>query len=597
MTDQPTSTSTAAAASAGGIPPWRANYCPDVNFDAEIPAKPLYALIDEAAQRFGDRPAMDFMDKKVTYAETLAMVNRVAAGLQAMGVKKGSRVGMFLPNCPYFVYFYFGVLKAGGTVVNFNPLYTQPEVEKQIADSGTDIMVTLDLKALYDKLAVIQEAGKLKTIIVCPMSAVLPFPKNLLFPLVKRKEVATLRPGAGTVRFRDVVSHGQQPAPVEIDPKRDIAVLQYTGGTTGIPKGAMLSHYNCFANAVQARLWFAPAREGEEKMLAVLPFFHVFAMTALMNLGIRVGAEIVMMPRFELDPTMAAVTKKKVTVIGAVPTIFSAMANHKDLAKYDLTSVRLCISGGAPLPLEVKAKFEKVTGCVLVEGYGLTESSPVAFCNPLTGKVKAGAIGLPVPQTYFELRSLDDPTVKVTDGEKGELCLKGPQVMLGYWMRPDETARVLMPDGFLRTGDVGFMDEDGYVHLVDRIKDVVICGGYNVYPRVVEEAIYEHPEVLEVTVIGIPDEYRGETVKAFVVRRPGSTLTPEMLGQFLSSRLSPIELPKQIEFRDSLPKSMIGKLSKKELVAEEKARFEAQMAARKGGSPAEQAQVGQKQAG
>jgi long-chain acyl-CoA synthetase len=360
----------------------------------------------------------------------------------------------------------------------------------------------------------------------------------------------------------------QKPA---IDPLNDVAVLQYTGGTTGTPKGAMLTHANVSINCRQGALWAPNLVPGQERTLAALPFFHVFAMTAVMNFALAQGAELVIMPRFVLDEAMALITKTKPTVMPGVPTMFIAMLNHPKLKTFDLSSLKFCLSGGAPLPVDVKEKFERLTGCKVVEGYGLSEASPSVTCNPVDGPVKEGSIGQPLPGTIVSLRDLADPSKEVVLGEKGEICVKGPQVMKGYWKRPEETANQFVGE-YLRTGDVGIMDEDGFIFIVDRIKDLIICSGYNVYPRRIEEAIYEHPAVEEVTVIGIKDDYRGEAPKAFIKLKAGAHATAEDIKQHLVAKLSKIEMPSEIEFRDRLPKTMIGKLSKKELKAEEEAR-------------------------
>ena len=551
--------------------PWERTYPADVDYHAALPCRPLYELMDEAARQFADRPCLDFLGKRSTYREIASLVDRAARGFQEMGVRKGVRVGLFLPNTPYFVICYFGILKAGGTVVNFNPLYAERELKHQIADSGVETMVTLDLAVLYDKMARMLDEAGLKRIVVCPMAEILPFPKNWLFPVAKRKELAAVRKDDTTVPFRRLVGNDGRPAPVVIDPAEDVAVLQYTGGTTGVPKGAMLTHANLYANTVQCSLWFVGAQPGQERMLGVLPFFHVFAMTVVMNLSIRFGAEIIMLPRFDLDQVMQTIHDKKPTLFPAVPTIYTAINHHKDLAKFDVSSIRFCFSGGAPLPVEVKEAFERNTGCILVEGYGLSESSPVATGNPLRGVNKPGSIGLPIPGTIIEVVSLDEPRRVLPPGEKGEVCIRGPQVMKGYWNKPQETAETLV-DGRLHTGDVGTMDEDGYVFIVDRIKDMILCSGFNVYPRNVEEAIYLHPAVAECVVAGVPDEYRGQTVKAYVRLLDGEALSKEDLCAFLKDKLSPIEMPKIVEFRGELPKTMIGKLNRKALLEEEKAK-------------------------
>ncbi len=356
--------------------------------------------------------------------------------------------------------------------------------------------------------------------------------------------------------------------PTSIDPSSEVAVLQYTGGTTGTPKGAMLTHANVYLNVRQVAAWCPDLERGTEKVLGVLPFFHVFAMTVVMNFGIAMAAEIVIMPRFVLDEALKLIDKARPSIMPGVPTLFNAILNHPKIKSHDLTSLEFCLSGGAPLPLEVKQKFEAVTGRRLVEGYGLSEASPVVTVNPLEGTVKTGSIGLPLPGTIVSLRDLGDPSREVARGERGEICIAGPQVMRGYWKKPAETA-AQFAGTYLRTGDVGVMDEDGFFFIVDRIKELIICSGYNVYPRRVEEAIYEHPAVEEVTVIGVADKYRGEAPKAFIKLKAGMTATAQDIMRHLEPKLSKIELPAEIEFRDALPKTMIGKLSKKELKAEE----------------------------
>lgn len=567
------------AQASNSVPIWAKMYPPGVDWNKVIEPKPLYSILDDAVARFGNRPAANFMGKRTTYAEIGDLVSRAAKGFQAAGVTKGSRVGLFLPNTPYYVVCYFALLKCGAVVVNFNPLYAERELIVNIDDSGVELMVTLDLAQLYDKLAKLRGATCLKRILVCPMAGILPFPKNLLFPIVKRREIAKPARDGSTLRWADIIGNDGRFTPVPIDPEEDLAVLQYTGGTTGIPKGAMLTHANLYANAEQATCWFEGMVPGQDRMLGVLPFFHVFAMTAVMNLSIRAAAEIIMLPRFELATVMKTIHDLKPTLFPAVPTIYTAIANYPDRTKFDLSSLKRCISGGAPLPVEVKHAFEAATGCKLVEGYGLSESSPIATCNPLFGVNKAGSIGIPVPRTVIEIVSLEDRTTVLPVGERGEVCIRGPQVMKGYWNRPEESAEALA-GGRLHTGDVGTMDEDGYTFIVDRIKDMILCSGFNVYPRNVEEAIYLHPAVEECIVAGVPDPYRGQTVKAYIKLRVGQTLTAEALVEFLHDKLSPIEMPKLVEFRDApLPKTLIGKLSRKALLEEEEAKAQPQAAA------------------
>lgn len=573
-----------ATASAGGTgsgpatraePRWLRSYPADVVWDRTFEAKPLYCLLDRAAAEFGARPATNFLGRVTTYADLGRQVDHVAAGLQRLGVTKGSKVGLFLPNSPTFIVYYHAVLKAGGTVVNYNPLYTVDELAFQIRDSGTDIMVTLDLKLLFDKVEALLKSGVLNRAIVASFAALLPPAKSVLFRLFRGKELA--RPSASPVHDRitldaSVAADHGPPRPVTIDPYEDVAVLQYTGGTTGTPKGAMLTHANAYINTLQVASWAPELEDGVERVLGVLPFFHVFAMTVVMNYALAKASEIIIMPRFVLNDALKLIVQTRPTVMPGVPTLFTALMNHPKIKSFDLSSLKFCLSGGAPLPVEVKEGFERLTGCKLVEGYGLSEASPVVTCNPVVGKTRSGKIGIPLPATYVSLRSLDDPAIEVPQGEKGEVCIAGPQVMKGYWNKPQETAAVFTPDGFLRTGDVARMDEDGFFSIEDRIKDLIICSGYNVYPRQIEERIYEIPEVEEVTVIGIKDSYRGEAPKAFIKLKEGRTTTAEAVMAYLETKLSRIELPAEIEFRASLPKTMIGKLSKKELKQEEAAR-------------------------
>ena len=551
--------------------PWLHHYPEGIDWSTSLTSRALNEYIDDAEIRFAARPAIDFLGRKTTYAQLATHIRQAAKGFQDMGVTKGSRVGLCLPNTPYSVICYFGALRAGATVVNYNPLYVERELAFQISDSETEIMVTMDLKLLYPKVAaMLSQTESLKQIVVCRMAPILPPLKGLLFGIVKRKEIAAITDDDTTMRFEDLINNDGQPEEVEIDIEQDIAVLQYTGGTTGRSKGAMLTQANLSANISQMLSWFPGLRPGEEKIVGVLPLFHVFAMTAVMNFAVASGTEMILLPRYELEQTLKTLSAKKATLFPAVPTIYTAINQAPDLAKYDLSSIRYCMSGGAPLPLEVKRQFEQITGCKLVEGYGLSESSPVATCNSMSGTNKENSIGLPVPGTDITIHDLEAPHDLMPVGERGEVWIKGPQIMKGYLNQAEETADTLR-DGWLRTGDVGYMDDQGHFFLVDRLKDLILCSSYNVYPRMVEEAIYLHSAVSEVTVIGIKDEYRGESPKAFVKLKPNESLNETDLKQFLEDKLSKIEMPSKIEFRDELPKTIIGKLSKKELVAEEQA--------------------------
>ncbi len=555
---------------------WLKNYPSKVDWNIDIQEKPVFSMLQETAEKFPLYAAFDFLGRKYNWQEIHDLSVRMAKGLQGKGVGKGQRVGLFLPNCPYFIVSYYAVLMTGATVVNLNPLYAEDELSHLIEDSETDLVVTLDLAVLYDKMRKMLHSTRLKNLILCSFTDVLPFPKNILFPLLKRSDMAKVGSEKRIIRFDDLVQNDAKVAIPDIDPVNDIAVLQYTGGTTGLPKGAMLTHYNIYANTIQAKEWFHQIEAGKEKMLGVLPFFHVFAMTAVMNFSVINALEIIAMPRFELKDALSIIAKKKPSVFPAVPAIYSAINNSPLRDKYDLSSVKYCLSGGAPLPMKVKEKFESITGCSVIEGYGLTESSPVVCGNVIDGLYKEGSIGLPFPRTIIEIIDIEDKSTSVPLGTRGELCIRGPQVMKGYLNKDEATADTLRDtgDGDLRlhTGDIAIMDEDGYVFIVDRLKDMIITNGYNVYPRNVEEAIYKHPSVEECIVAGLPDDRRGEIVKAWIKLRDGRELNSSDLKEFLKEKISPMEIPKRIEFREEpLPKTMIGKLSKKDIIAEEMA--------------------------
>ena len=557
----------------GSEHPWLKSYPKGVEWNVEIEQEPVYAILDHAVAGFAGKTAIDFLGKTYTYGELNQLVARAAKGLQGIGVGKGTKVGLFLPNCPYFIVYYYGVLRAGGTVVNFNPLYAEQELIHQIEDSDTDMMVTLDLAVLYPRVAALLDKTRLQKIIVCSMAASLPTPKKQLFSLLKRKDVARIPKDDRHVLDADLMNNDGAYEGVEIDPAEDIAVLLYTGGTTGVPKGAMLTHANLYGNVMQIDKWFAGSdrKPGQEKALAILPFFHSFGMTAIMNFGLWRANEIIILPRFEINEVLRTIDKKKPTALAGVPTMFIAINNHKDVRKYDLSSIELCNSGGASMPLEVMQKFESLGPGEIREGYGLTETSPVVCSNPMSGTRKEGSIGIPYPGTLVEIVDINNRHKVLGVGERGEITVTGPQVMKGYWKKPEATEEAI-ENGRFHTGDIGYMDEDGYIFIVDRKKEMIIAGGYNIYPRNVEEAIYQHPDVEEVAVLGVPDEYRGETVKAFMKLAPGKTMTRDTLKEFLADKLSPVEIPKEIEIRDELPKSAIGKILKRPLLEEELAK-------------------------
>jgi long-chain acyl-CoA synthetase len=555
---------------------WEASYPEDISWSSEVKTGSIQSILDDGVEQWPDKILCDFMDKTWTFSGINNLVNKAAKGLKALGVGPDVHVGLFLPNTPHYVVMYFAILRAGGRVVNYSPMYAPREIAHQIEDSETDIMVTLDLAALYPQVAAQLDSTRLKKLIVCSMPEILPFPKSLLFPLVRKKDIAKVPTDNRHIRFKDLLKNdGVYEQHVVQDPADEVAVLQYTGGTTGVPKGAMLTHANICAAADMAGTWTKTfLKEGEETVLAVLPFFHVYAMTVVMIGAVGMGNRMIIHPRFELDDVMRDIGKKKVTAFSAVPTIFTAMINHPEIDKYDLSSLKVCGSGAAPLPVEVMNKFEKLTGCRIIEGYGLTETAPTASTNPLSDNRKPGSVGLPLNQTVFEITDLEDPDKVLGIGEKGEVCITGPQVMKGYWKKPEATEEALR-GGRFHTGDVGYIDEDGFVFLVDRQKDMIISGGFNVFPRNIEEAIYENPDIIEVTVIGIPDEYRGQSAKAFVVLRPGASWDLEAMKEFLADKLGRHEIPSALEIRDALPKTAVGKLSKKELYEEEEAKLAA----------------------
>jgi long-chain acyl-CoA synthetase len=560
--------------------PWLDNYPPGVPEHVAVPKASLAGLLDDAARDFPHAPALHFEGRTISYAQLAEQARRFAGALVGLGVGKGTRVGLILPNCPQAVVALFGALRLGATVVQNNPLYTERELGHQLADAGAEVVVCLDL--VYERVKALRGQTAIREVIVTSILDELPAVKRALAPYTRKGKaaIASLAKDEPVRRWRELLGSAQQgpEAPAEVDPDRDLALLQYTGGTTGVSKGVMLTHANLRANVEQVRAWFPDADPGREIMMAVLPFFHVYGLTVCLLLGIRIGAALVLLPRFDLDGVLSAVDRYRPTLFPGVPTMYVAINNAVEKGGHDLSSIKACLSGAAPLPMEVAERFERFSGGRLVEGYGLSESSPVAIANPIYGKRKAGTIGMPLPDTLARVADPVDPAKTMPVGEPGELALAGPQVMRGYWNRPDETAQVLK-DGWLLTGDMAVMDEEGYFSIVDRKKDLIIAGGYNVYPREVEEILYEHPKVLEVCVAGVPDSYRGEIVKAFVVLRSGEQATQDEVREFAKARLAAYKVPRSVEFRDELPKTLIGKVLRRALVEEELARQKAESGA------------------
>ena len=556
------------------VRPWIEHYPEGITWDVSVNDTPVHEQVLAACARTPNADALDFLGAKTRFGALAKAINAFAGALQSQfGIGKGSRVALLLPNTPFYVVAYYGVLRAGGTVVNCNPLYTVHELSHIVANSGAEVIVTLDLKQLFEKAEALVEAGHGKSVIACHFPDALPGLKKVLYGLFKSKDLSKVNASriAGKVTYyADMIARNETPAPVSIDRHKDVAVQQYTGGTTGIPKGAMLSHANIAANMSQIDAWGCDLFYPPTRVIAVLPFFHIFAMTVCMNVPLCNGVQVVMLPRFELKAFLDLLTRTGANVLPAVPTLIAALAKAGDKAKGPLECVEVVVSGGAALSQETRTNFAKVSKALLAEGYGLTEASPVVCCSALRVPSKHMSIGQPVPGT--DIRFVDLETGKQAPlGERGELQVKGPQVMLGYYDNEEATRDAFM-DGWLRTGDVGYIDSDGYVFLVDRIKDLIICSGFNVYPRTIEEALAAHPAVEENNVIGVPDEYRGEAPVAFVKLKEGQTATEAELKKFLAEKISKIEMPKEIIFKDALPKTLIGKLSKKELRDEYKQR-------------------------
>ncbi len=548
--------------------PWTKFYEQGVPAHIEYPDTSLGGVLANTASRFPDRPAMLFYGTKITYAELDNLTNKFAHALIGLGVKKGDRVALMLPNIPQMVIAYYGALKTGAIVVATNPLYHEHELEVQLKDCGAETLVAVDM--FYPVISRVLSKTKVKQLVLCGVKDYLPFPLNLLYPIKARieKQWVTVKRTPPIFDFLELIKHERTTQPDVNVTAHDTALLQYTGGTTGTPKGAMLTHRNMIVNAMQSRAWFTGLREGEDIILAVVPFFHVYGMTIAMNLGVLIGAELLMLPKFHTKEVVACIHKYRPTIFPGIQAMYLAIANFPDIKKYDLTSLQAALSGAGPLMHEVQERFEHLTKARIVEGYGLSEASPVTHANPIFGRRKTGSVGLPWPDT--EARIVDAETGKKTlaPGETGELIVKGPQVMKGYWNKPGETSHALR-DGWLHTGDLGKMDEEGYFFIVDRIKDMIKTVGENVYPREVEEVLYMHPKVKEAVVIGLPQEFLGEKIKAYVVLKEGQTATAEELISFCKEQLSKFKVPKEVEFRDQLPKTLVGKVLRRVLRDEE----------------------------
>ena len=536
--------------------PWFSSYEEGVPRDLTLPDVLLPEILEKTAAAYPDHPAIIFHDRPIPYRQIRERTASLAAGLAGIGVQKGERVAILLPNCPQYIEALYAILKIGGIVVNTNPMYVERELEHQLRDAGTETI--LALRAFYPRLQAVRGKTPLKRIILTDLEDA--FPVDPQPPAASEPDIYA---------YVDLLEKGNgRPLPAVSGSPDEIALLQYTGGTTGVSKGAMLTHRNLIANVLQGVTWDRQAQKGRERMLTVLPFFHTYGITSCINASIYQAATIILLSRFEVNEVLDAIDRYQPTRMAGVPTMYIALASHPRIRGSRISSIKVFSCGSAPFPMEAFKNFEELTAGKISEGYGLTEASPLAIANPPFGRRKVGSIGIPRPATDAKIVDLETGEKTLPPGKEGELCLRGPQVMKGYWNRPEETARTLR-EGWLYTGDIARMDEDGYFFLVDRKKDLIICGGYNVYPRDVEEVLYQNPKIREACVLGVPDPYRGETVKAFVVLKEGEESDPGEIIEFCRQNLARYKAPTLVEFRRELPKSQVGKILRKTLRAEE----------------------------
>lgn len=524
---------------------WLKHYPDYIRKEISIPDEPITEILKKSITHYGDNPALYFYGNEMTYKRLGELVDSFTAALQQEAFEQGERVAIMLPNCPQYVISYYGILQAGGIVTQLNPMLVEKELEYILNDSDAETIIIYE--HLLPVLRSIIENTSVKRIITVNFEG-----KDT------RDSVA--------IEFNSFLKRAKQlPVEVAFNPSEDIAVLQYTGGTTGRSKGAMLTHRNLFANVLQTYEYFRDTMElGKERTLTAIPLFHVYGMTSAMNLSIFIGAKSILLPKFEIREVLQTIKETKPTSFPGVPTMYIALINHPDVEAYGLDSIRTCNSGSAPMPVELLKKFQEKTGAKILEGYGLTETSPTTHCNPSFGNRKPGSVGIGVPSTDYKIVDLEEGSKELPPGEIGEVIIKGPQVMKGYWNMPEETENALR-DGWLYTGDIAYMDEEGYLFIVDRKKDLIIASGYNVYPRDVEEVIYQHPAVQEAVAIGVPDSYRGETVKAVIVLKDGMKCDEEELIAFCKKNLSAYKVPRIIEFRKELPKTAVGKILRRQI--------------------------------
>lgn len=558
---------------------WHNHYPEDIPITMEYEKRPLYSYLAETAKRNGKKKALYFMGKEMNYSELYEETKKMANYLQSIGIRKGDKVAILLPNTPQAVISYFGILMAGAIAVPTNPLYTERELIYQLNDAEAKAVVCLDI--LLPRVNSVRTHTTLEHVIVTGIKDYLPFPKNLIYPFIQKREysmVVKVEASNDTHVWKKIMEQSiADYLESTIDPEEDLALLQYTGGTTGNPKGVMLTHYNLTSNVQMCEKWLyriSDASDQQDTVMGILPFFHVYGMTTVMNFAMKKGSKVILMPKFNAEDLLKAIDKQKPNLFPGAPTIYIGLLNHPDLKKYDLSSIEACISGSAPLPIEVQEKFEEITGGKLVEGYGLTESSPVTHANFVWEKRVNGSIGVPWPDTDARIVQMSDEGLEeVPTGEIGEIAVKGPQIMKGYWKNTEETENVLK-NGWLLTGDLGYMDENGYFYVVDRKKDMIIASGYNIYPREIEEVLYEHEAVQEAVAAGVPDAYRGETVKAYIVLKEGTEVTEEDLDAYCREKLAGYKVPKIYEFREELPKTAVGKILRRKLIDEERQKQE-----------------------
>lgn len=555
--------------------PWLNMYPPEIPKTIAYDQIPIQQFLTESSKKYPDKTAIHFLGKDISFKEIHESALKFANYLRSLGVEKGDRVAIMLPNCPQSAIAYYGILYVGAVVVQTNPLYTERELAYQMSDSGAKAIISLDI--LYGRISKVVKETNLEHIIITGIKDYLPFPKNLVYPFIQKREygiVVKVEHRGMNHLFTEIMKIAKaDPISYDFNFDEDLALLQYTGGTTGPPKGVMLTHANLISNVQMCSAWLYRCEEGEETVMGILPFFHVYGMTTVLLLSVMQGNKMVLVPKFDFETALKTIDKQKPTLFPGAPTIYIGLLNHPQLAKYDLSSIKACISGSAALPVELQEEFERVTGGKLVEGYGLTETSPVAIANFVWEKRRvSGSIGVPWPDTDARIVG-PETTEPLPNGEVGEIAIKGPQVMKGYWNRPEDTFQTFR-DGWFLTGDLGYMDDEGHFYIVDRKKDMIIASGFNIYPREIEEILYEHPAILECVVAGVPDPYRGETVKAYIVVKEGKTITEEELDTYCRKHLASYKVPRQYEFRKELPKTAVGKILRRSLIDEEKKKIE-----------------------